>query len=138
MTDVFEPEARSYIMSKIKKTDTKPEIKVRKYLFKNGFRFRLHDKHIMGNPDIVLKKYKTVIFVNGCFWHAHKGCKLNKPPKSNLNYWLPKIKKNVERDKNNQIVLTVQGWKVLTVWECELESRSLDVTLENLVKKLRN
>lgn len=138
MTDVFEPEARSYIMSKIKKTDTKPEIKVRKYLFKNGFRFRLYDKHIMGNPDIVLKKYKTVIFVNGCFWHAHKGCKLNKPPKSNLNYWLPKIKKNIERDKNNQIALTAQGWKVLTVWECELESRSLDVTLENLVKKLRN
>jgi DNA mismatch endonuclease (patch repair protein) len=138
MTDVFEPEARSYIMSRIKKTDTKPEIKVRKYLFKNGFRFRIHDKHIMGNPDIVLKKYKTVIFVNGCFWHAHKGCKLNKPPKSNLNYWLPKIKKNVERDKNNQIVLTVQGWKVLTVWECELEGRSVEVTLENLIKKLRS
>lgn len=137
MTDIFEPEARSYIMSKIRKTDTKPEIVVRKYLFKNGFRFRIHVKQLKGNPDIVLKKYKTVIFVNGCFWHAHKGCKHNKPPKSNINYWVPKIKGNVERDKNNKKSLAAQGWKVLTVWECELEDKSSDITLEKLINKLR-
>jgi len=137
VTDIFEPEARSYIMSKIRKTDTKPEIVVRKYLFKNGFRFRIHVKQLIGNPDIVLKKYKTVIFVNGCFWHAHKGCKHNKPPKSNTNYWVPKIKGNVERDKNNKKTLAAQGWKVLTVWECELEGKSSDITLEKLINKLR-
>lgn len=137
MADIFEPEARSYIMSKIRKKDTKPEIIIRKYLFKHGFRFRIHDKNIIGNPDIVLKKYRTIIFVNGCFWHAHKGCKLNKPPKSNLNYWLPKINKNVERDEFNHKSLIAQGWSVLIVWECDLEGKSGGITLKNIIKTLR-
>jgi DNA mismatch endonuclease, patch repair protein len=136
MSDIFEPKARSYIMSRIRKKDTKPELTVRKYLFRHGFRFRIHDDKIVGNPDIVLKKYKTLIFINGCFWHAHKGCKLNKPPKSNLKYWLPKINKNVERDENNLTVLKDQGWTVITIWECELKGRSENIALDNLVKTL--
>lgn len=92
---------RSYTMSLIRKTDTKPEIQVRKFLFKEGFRYRLYNKKLPGNPDIVLPKYKAIIFVNGCFWHAHEGCRLNRMPKSRIEYWVPKILGNVERDKLN-------------------------------------
>src|SRR3989338_4814443 len=110
---------RSYTMSQIKKTNTKPELRLRSYLFKNGFRFRLYNKRLPGNPDIVLPKYKTIIFVNGCFWHAHKNCKYNKMPKSNTTYWVPKILRNVERDCSNKKELKKLGWNVLTIWECE-------------------
>lgn len=136
MADVFEPKVRSYIMSKIRKTDTKPELAVRKHLFNRGFRYRLYDKGLPGSPDIVLPKYKTVIFVNGCFWHAHKGCKHNKPPKTNQDYWIPKIERTVERDKRNQKEISELGWKVIIVWECEIEKPNFDNTMNELIKEI--
>lgn len=123
-------------MRKIRKTNTKPEITTRKYLFGKGLRFRIHNKKLPGNPDIVLSKYKVVVFVNGCFWHAHNSCKLNRMPKSNTSYWIPKILRNVARDKKNTKELESLGWKVLTVWECELHSDKKDNTLLNLYKKI--
>lgn len=137
MADVFEPEVRSYIMSRIRKTDTKPEIAVRKHLFKNGFRYRIHYRKLLGNPDIVLPKYKLVIFVNGCFWHAHAGCKYNKLPKSNKDYWIPKIKRNVERDKKNKKELNILGWRVMTIWECETEKVNFEKIMCNLIKGIQ-
>jgi len=113
MADVFEPSARSYVMSQIKKKDTKPELVVRRFLFKKGYRYRLHDKKLPGNPDIVLKKHRSVITINGCFWHAHKECKYNRMPKSNRDYWIPKIEKNVSRDRINLLKLRKLGWNVL-------------------------
>ena len=106
-------------MSAIKSANTKPEILLRKLLFKAGYRYRLNAKHLPGKPDIALRKYKTVIFVHGCFWHAH-GCKLSNIPKSNADYWLAKIKRNLERDNTNIIALNAAGWKVLIIWECAL------------------
>lgn len=111
MTDIFSKEERSKIMGKIKSEDTKPELAVRKFLFSHGFRYRLHRKDLPGRPDIVLPKYKTVIFVNGCFWHGH-GCKIGsgkRKPKTNIGYWIPKIEKNIERDKENYAKLTYDG-----------------------------
>ncbi len=136
MKDVFTKEKRSEVMSKIRKTNTKPELLVRSFLFKNGLRFKIHKKNLSGNPDIVLPKYKTVVFVNGCFWHAHKNCKYNKMPKSNTNYWIPKILRNVERDKINEKLLSKLDWKVLTVWECELEKTKQENTLGKLLNKI--
>ena len=123
-------------MSQIKKTNTKPELRLRSYLFKNGFRFRLYNKRLPGNPDIVLPKYKTIIFVNGCFWHAHKNCKYNKMPKSNTTYWVPKILRNVERDWSNKKELKKLGWNVLTIWECEAENKKLEKTMERTIDKI--
>jgi DNA mismatch endonuclease, patch repair protein len=137
MGDSFSKEKRSEVMSKIRKTNTKPELLVRKFLFGRGLRYRLYNKYLSGNPDLVLPKYKTVIFVNGCFWHAHKNCKLNRMPKSNTEYWLPKIVKNVDRDKRNKRVLKKLGWTVLTVWECELSKSTRMKTLEKLYKQLQ-
>ncbi len=136
MADVFEPEVRSYVMSKIRKTDTKPEMAVRKHLFKSGFRYRIHYRKLPGNPDIVMPKYNLAIFVNGCFWHAHEGCKYNKMPKSNRDYWVPKIKRNVERDKKNNKELYQFGWHILTVWECEIETEKRENTFNRLTNKI--
>ncbi|WP_010254927.1 very short patch repair endonuclease [Myroides injenensis] len=136
MKDKFSKEKRSEIMSKIRKTDTKPEIITRKFLFSKGLRYRIYNKKLIGNPDIVLPKYKTVVFVNGCFWHAHTGCKLNRMPKSNTDYWIPKILKNVERDKRNKIELTEAGWRVLIVWECELSKVKREETLTKLYNNI--
>lgn len=132
MNDAFSKKKRSEIMSKIRKTNSKPEMLVRKFLFKNGFRFRIHSKKLLGNPDIVLPKYKTIVFVNGCFWHAHKNCKYNRMPKTNTAYWIPKIQGNVKRDKKNHKYLRKEGWNVLTVWECDLEKSKQTRTLNNL------
>ncbi|MDG6249758.1 very short patch repair endonuclease [Methanocalculus sp.] len=121
MTDIFSKEQRSKIMRNIKSQDTKPELAVRKFLFSHGFRYRLHRKDLPGKPDIVLPKYKTVIFVNGCFWHGH-GCKIGsgkRKPQTNIGYWLPKIEKNIARDKENYAKLTCDGWDVIVVWECQ-------------------
>ena len=123
-------------MSQIKKTNTKPELVVRKFLFGKGFRYRLYNKSLPGNPDIVLPKFKTIIFVNGCFWHAHKGCKYNRMPKTRTEYWIPKITGNVERDKMNLKILKKLGWKTLVVWECELNKEKAESTLTKLVKKI--
>jgi len=106
-------------MSRIRKTNTKPEIAVRRLLHRLGYRFRLHQRGLPGVPDIVLPKHRTVIFVQGCFWHQHS-CKLGKAPKSNREYWLPKLKRNRERDARNIRELRRLGWQVIIVWECEV------------------
>lgn len=105
-------------MAAIKGKDTKPEMIVRKYLFSRGLRFRIHVRKLIGNPDIVLPKYKTVIFVDGCFWHGHEGCKYFRLPKSNAEYWETKIERNIARDIRNEAELKAQGWRVIRVWEC--------------------
>lgn len=133
--DIFDLQKRSEIMSHIRSKDTKSEIMVRKYLFKLGFRFRLYDSKLPGKPDIVLPKYKFVVFVHGCFWHAHEGCKYYREPKSNAEYWIPKIQRNVERDKQTVCDLISMGWKVEIVWECELK-KNAEKRLNELVQSI--
>ena len=122
-------------MSSIKSKDTKPEIIVRKFLHLSGFRYRLHDKKLIGKPDIKLTKYKTVIFVNGCFWHGHKDCKIYALPKSNISFWRDKFKKNIQRDSENISALKNLGWKVIVLWECELKGKKRIETLNRLLEK---
>ena len=110
-------------MAAIKGKDTKPEILVRKFLFSKGLRYRLNNRKLPGSPDIVLKKYKTVIFVDGCFWHGHEGCKYFRLPKSNTPFWETKITQNIERDKKTTQALIALGWKVIRIWECELRNK---------------
>ncbi len=125
-------EQRHYNMSRINSKNTKPEEIVRKFLFANGFRYRKNDKRYPGHPDIVLPKYKTVIFVNGCFWHMHD-CKEFVLPKSNLEYWLPKLERNKQRDKENVEKLQSFGWNVIVVWECKLKDKNF---LHTLIEKI--
>ncbi len=108
------------------------------FLFKNGFRFRLHKRSLPGNPDIVLKKHNTVLFINGCFWHAHHGCKFNKMPKSRTEYWIPKITGNAARDVKKHGELRALGWKVVVVWECELKKEKQEESLKELLKDIKN
>ena len=136
MADVHSKETRSYNMSRIKGKNTKPEEEVRKYLFSQGLRYRKNDSRLPGKPDIVLPKYKTIIFVNGCFWHMH-GCSRSHLPKSNEAYWEPKIKRNVERDQKNTKLLQEAGWNVLTVWECELKKKIFNERMEKLIKDIK-
>lgn len=136
MADVHSPKIRSYNMSRIKGKNTKPELVVRKFLFVNGFRYRLNQKNLPGKPDIVLAKYKTAIFVNGCFWHGHKGCKYFVLPKTRTEWWLQKIKETQRRDKQAEIQLNVMGWRVITIWSCELKSISVEQTLNSLINNL--
>ena len=124
-------------MSRIRGKDTKPEILVRKYLFSEGFRFRKNDKRYPGHPDIVLPKYKTVVFVNGCFWHGHEGCKYYTVPKTNTEFWVAKVRRNQERDRADAEALEAMGWTVITVWECQLDRNSIEITLKNLVEDLK-
>lgn len=127
MVDRITKEHRSWNMSRIRSSDTKPERKLRSALHRAGFRFRLHDRTLPGNPDLVLKKFNSVIFVHGCFWHRHNGCDKAATPKSNVEFWERKFRDNIERDKQNTIELAERGWKVLTVWECEIERNLLAV-----------
>lgn len=136
--DNHSKEARSYNMSKIRSTGTKPEEMVRKYLFSKGLRYRKNVKALPGKPDIVLPKYKTIVFVNGCFWHGHSGCKYFVMPKSNTEYWESKINNNIARDQKTYDSLSALGWNVLVVWECELKKGRRENTLENLYYKIRN
>jgi DNA mismatch endonuclease (patch repair protein) len=131
MADVHDKKTRSYNMSQIKGKNTKPEMLVRKFLHANGFRYRLHVKDLPGKPDIVLPKYKTVIFVHGCFFHRHR-CHLFKWPSTNKEFWKKKISGNVERDKKAIKALRKEGWKIITLWECDLKSQKLSKTLANL------
>lgn len=124
MADVMTSEQRSRCMAAIKGKDTKPEMIVRKYLFSRGLRFRVQVRKLPGTPDIVLPKYKTVVFVNGCFWHGHNGCKYFRLPKSNVEFWKEKIERNIERDKESMQALFDLGWKVVRVWECELRNKA--------------
>lgn len=135
--DVHDKKTRSYNMSRIKGKNTKPEEIVRKYLFSKGFRYRKNDKKLPGTPDIVLPKYKTVIFVNGCFWHGHKDCRYFVIPKTNTDFWLNKINTNIERDKRKQEALKELGWNVVVVWECELKKQSRDITLNSIANLLK-
>lgn len=131
--DVHDKKTRSYNMSRIKSKNTKPEELVRKYLFSKGFRYRKNDKRLPGSPDIVLPKYKTVIFVNGCFWHGHEGCRYFVWPESNKDFWRNKIETNIARDNKKTASLESMGWKVITVWECELKTKVREQTLQNLI-----
>ena len=132
------PEQRSRCMAAIKGKDTKPEMIVRKYLFSKGLRYRLHDKRLPGSPDIVLKKYKTVIFIDGCFWHGHEDCKFFKMPKSNVFFWEQKIRRNKARDIANEFVLKTEGWKVIRFCECEIKKiTTRDTVLENIYNQIR-
>lgn len=125
-------------MSHIKSKDTKPEVLVRRFLFAHGFRFRLHQKDLPGKPDIVLPKYKTVIFINGCFWHGHKDCKYSSLPETNRDFWATKISGNVERDKATYAKLIEMGWRVIELWQCQLKPKTKDQTLSNLITELKN
>lgn len=136
MSDVHDPKARSFNMSRIKAKNTKPELLVRKFLFSKGLRFRLHDPSLPGKPDIILKKYKIVIQVNGCFWHKHEGCRYFVIPKTRTDWWLKKINKTVQRDIENEKKLSTLGWKTLVVWECELKNKKREATLKNLYEEI--
>jgi len=133
--DIYDKKKRSEIMSRIRGTDTKPEIMVRRILHSRGYRFRLHRNDLPGNPDIVLPRYKAAIFVHGCFWHHHEGCLKSKLPKTNVKFWRDKILQNVERDRKNITKLTSLGWRVLIVWECETRRDHLN---EKLVEFLHS
>lgn len=132
--DIFTKEKRSEIMAKVSSKDTKPEIIVRKFLFARGFRFRKNVKELPGKPDIVLRKYKTIIFINGCFWHGHT-CKRARLPKNNHSFWEEKIAKNQTRDIENIRILEEMGWHVITVWQCELLNVS---KRENKLEEIAN
>ncbi len=130
MTDVFSQEKRSWIMSRVKGRDTRPEILVRSFIFRMGFRFCLHRRDLPGTPDIVLPRHGKVIFVHGCFWHGHKRCPRSKRPTTNENFWNKKLDGNIKRDKRYRRELRQTGWKVLIVWECETKNP------EKLLRKL--
>lgn len=136
MSDVHSPEIRSFNMSQIKGKDTKPEEQVRKYLFSQGYRYRKNVSDLPGKPDIVLPKYKTCIFVNGCFWHKHEGCKYFVWPKNNAEFWKKKITGNVERDLRQQKELRSLGWNVIVIWECELKKDLFKETMINVEEAL--
>ena len=141
MADVHDKATRSYNMSRIKSKNTKPEILVRKFLFANGFRYRLNDKKLPGKPDIVLPKYKTVIFVNGCFWHGHENCKYFKIPATRTEWWKEKIEGNIKNDITKHALLREAGYKVMVIWECEVKNKSFEKSaIEILIngKKIHN
>lgn len=131
MTDKISPSHRSWNMSRIKSKNTKPELRLRSFLHNLGFRFRVNRKDLPGKPDIVFRKYKTVIFVHGCFWHRHPNCKSASTPKSNTDFWEKKFAANVKRDRKNKEDLERMGWRVIIVWECQIRKQE---DLENLVK----
>lgn len=136
-TDIFSKTKRSDIMSRVKSKNTKPEILIRKELHKKGYRFRLHNKNISGSPDLVLPKYKTVVFIHGCFWHQHPGCKKSTHPKQNADFWKNKLDKNIERDARVVNELKDQGWKVIVVWECAIK-KDLVNAVDNIDAALRS
>lgn len=139
MTDIFTTEKRSEIMSKISGTETKPEILVRKYLFAQGFRFRKNDKRLPGKPDVVLPKYKTVIFIHGCFWHGHPECKKSKLPETRKEFWEKKISKNIIRDSDNYDELKNLGWNIVIIWECDVNNKAKrEITFSKLLVALKS
>lgn len=140
MVDIWDKKKRSEVMSKIRPKDTKPEILVRKALFAKGFRYRKNYNKLPGKPDIVLPKYKTVIFVHGCFWHGHekKDCIDSHIPKSNIDFWTKKIARNKERDKENINKLNSDGWRVITIWDCEIKGKKeIEVVIQSIINILQ-
>ena len=138
MADNHSKEVRSKNMSHIRSTNSKPEEIVRKYLFSKGFRYRKNVRTLPGCPDIVLPKYHTVIFVNGCFWHGHEKCKYFRPSKTNIDFWQKKIERNKERDKKEQCQLAAMGWHCITIWECQLKPKVRMETLDSLAYTLNH
>ena len=136
--DRLTKEQRSDTMRRIRAKNTSPEMIVRADLFKHGFRYRIADKRYPGHPDIVLPKYKTVVFVHGCFWHQHPNCRKATIPKSNQAFWIPKLQRNVERDREQTRKLEELGWRVLVVWECELDKNKRENTLRKLREEIVN
>lgn len=137
MSDIMTREQRSRCMRAVKGKDTKPEMIVRKYLFSRGLRYRVNNRKLPGSPDIVLKKYKTVVFIDGCFWHGHEGCKYFKMPKSNVKFWKHKIAMNRARDYANNIDLDLAGWRVIRIWECDVKTKARqEDTLSNLFARI--
>jgi len=137
IVDIYSKEKRSNIMLNIRGEDTKPEILVRKFLFSKGFRYRVNDKRYPGKPDIVMPKYRTVIFIHGCFWHGHENCKASALPETNSDFWKKKISDNVDRDRKNIKKLRKSGWNVIVVWLCEIKSKrekKLQLLIEEIVK----
>lgn len=129
-------EQRSRNMAHIPSKGTKPEETVRKYLFAHGFRYRKNVMDLPGKPDVVLPKYRTVIFINGCFWHAHSGCRWYVPPKTNVEFWQKKLAYNTNRDAKNYEKLESLGWKVIIVWECEIRHGDQQARLEKLIAQI--
>lgn len=137
MSDIVSPSQRHNIMSQIHSSCTKPELRLRYTLWRLGFRYLVNDKRLPGSPDIVLPKYKTVIFVHGCFWHGHKGCKKYTVPKTNTEFWTAKVSRNQERDQEAWRKLEAKGWSVIIVWECELEKRKMEETVLRVTAEIR-
>lgn len=131
--DIWSKKKRSEVMSKIRSKDTKPELMLRKFLFSKGLRYRVNYKSLPGTPDIAFPKYKTVIFVNGCFWHGHTGCKVAHIPKSNTIFWKNKIERNKNRDKENMLKISRLGWNAIEVWECEIKEKNLHHLYEKVI-----
>ncbi|MEE3447739.1 MAG: very short patch repair endonuclease [Bacteroidales bacterium] len=134
--DRLTPEQRHKNMSNVRNRGTKPELKVRKWLWQRGFRYRLNDKSIQGCPDIVLRKFHTVIFINGCFWHGHENCKKAHLPETNQEFWSKKIQGNMERDKINHESLQKSGWQVIVIWECQLKKQYFENTMLEVEQKI--
>lgn len=132
MPDRITPQQRSYNMSRIRGKATKPELLVRQWLWSHGYRYRLNVKSVPGKPDIVLRKYRTAIFVNGCFWHGHEGCSKYVVPKSNTEFWLTKIERNKERDQKEYKILEDAGWHVIVIWECQLKKSIIESTMHDV------
>lgn len=136
MADVHDKKTRSYNMSRIRSSNTKPELLVRKFLFAQGFRYRLNVKTLSGKPDIVLPKYRTVIFVHGCFWHGHENCKYFKMPKTRTQWWTDKINTNKGNDVKAMKALKKDRWKVIEIWECDLKTVKIEKTFPSLLKRI--
>lgn len=138
MADIYSKQKRSQIMASISGKETKPEISVRKYLFNQGYRYRKNVKSLPGKPDIVLPKLKTVILIHGCYWHGHANCKKAAKPTSNVDFWVEKIGKNVQRDNKVKRELKHSGWKVITIWECQIKNKKLfNTRMKKLVSQLK-
>ena len=136
MADVHTRQQRSYNMSQIKAKNTKPEMIVRKFLHAQGLRYKLHDKTLPGKPDLVLPKYKTVLFIDGCFWHGHANCKDYVVPKTRTEWWLNKINRNKSNDANAVKALRKEGWTVISIWECDLKSAIREKTLQKILRNI--
>ena len=136
MTDRLTPEQRHLVMSHIHGKGTKPELKVRQWLWQHGYRYRLNVKSVPGKPDIVMRKYRTAIFVNGCFWHGHPNC--CKVPTTNREFWVNKIRRNKERDQKNYQLLQENGWQVIVIWECQLTPKQIEQTMSEVELQLNN
>ena len=138
MPDVLTPQQRHKCMSRIRSKATKPEMAVRRWLWAHGYRYRLNVKSVPGKPDIVMRRYRTAIFVNGCFWHGHEGCGKFVMPKSNTGFWQTKITRNRERDRQNHDILLQNGWQVIVIWECQLSPKRIDNTMHHTALALNS